>query len=66
MIACSWLTSVSIWILVLALLITTAHLAWTDKNARRLSRRIHHLEMEQEFPGYWHREQARIEKDRWA
>lgn len=66
MIACSIAVYVSIWMLVVASLITTAHLRWTNRNHLKLSRRVHHLEMDKDFPGHWGRDQQGIEKDRWA
>ena len=65
MIACGWLTHISIFVLAGASIVTSLHLGWTNRNHLRLGRRVHHLEMEREFPGYWDREHDAIERDRW-
>jgi hypothetical protein len=66
MIACSLLIYASIWVLAIGSLITSFHLAWTNRNHLKLRRRVHHLEMDREFPGYWDEHHDVIEEDRWS
>jgi hypothetical protein len=59
-------TVISIWILAAASVAQSIHIGWVFKQHLKLRQRVHHLEMEKEFPGYWEREHEQIEKDRWS
>lgn len=65
MIACDWVVWLSIWLLVAGSVVTSLHLGWVFRRHLRLGRRVHHLEMDKDFPGYWQREHDEIERDRW-
>jgi len=62
----SWPIIISIWVLAAGSVIASLHVRWVFKEHLKLRRRVHHLEMDREFPGYWEREQEQIDRDRWA
>jgi hypothetical protein len=58
------ITAISIFLLSAGLVVTSLHLSWMNRNILRLSERIHHLEMERDYPGWIERE-ALKEALRW-
>jgi len=46
------LSFLSFLILIAGLVVNAYHCFWLGKEQRKLMERIHHLEMERDFPGY--------------
>ncbi len=58
-------TAISIWLLTAGVIGNTLHIVWVFRRHLRLSHRVHHLEMERDFPGYTQSNQDEVQRDQW-